>query len=313
MTNTTTYRSVRSHRRENEPPPPLRRRALIAVVAAVMACGAVLLVNGLAFGGTRVPEKPTTPLLCDGPGINPVTGGSMTCTPAPAPSSSSSPTPTPTPTTTPSPSVSTTTVTAPPPPPQTVTTTITVTAPASTTSTSQPPTPPPSTSSAPPAPPPPSASVPAVTYQTYYFTGYGDRDNSCGSSGNGPGDCTAYAPWHARDDNPSNDGTFEDPIPVAVKKGALKFGTIVYSPLLQKYGIIADDCASCPHGVAPGGRHVDWWIDGITTSESAAEDCMNSFTGNHLLVVDAPAGLPVTPGVISTSAGCAQKFPEPTT
>lgn len=131
---------------------------------------------------------------------------------------------------------------------------------------------------------------------TAYFTGYSYGDNDPPGSAE-----IAYPTVH---EEAAGTGTFDDPITAAVGKGApWAPGTVLYAPFLRRYLIVEDQCASCR------GAWVDVWVDGRAMSTSAADECMDAITGDHRIVVDPPAGLPVDPGPIAGTS-CAAQYGE---
>lgn len=95
-------------------------------------------------------------------------------------------------------------------------------------------------------------------------------------------------------------GTFEDPLTFASPDGtgAYAVGTKIYVPMVQKYFIKEDTCATS--WTAPNGcgavSHVDLYV-GNPSSDVAVVDCENAITpsGNGTIIINPPANLTYDP------------------
>lgn len=98
-------------------------------------------------------------------------------------------------------------------------------------------------------------------------------------------------------------GTFTNPITTAVPGSAdspeTPRGTKLYVPKLRRYFIVEDSGAS-----SEGTRHFDLYVDGQGFSKSDSDACMNSYTGSTRVILNPPAGEPVTVGPLTTRGGC---------
>lgn len=115
--------------------------------------------------------------------------------------------------------------------------------------------------------------------QTTGYSGAG-TDNDCDGQG---GDCTAWGDGHA-----GGDGTYSDPISVAVEDGGpFHEGQVFYIPKFQKYFFVEDICGNC------SGAWLDLWV-----GQTGSEACMSKVTFDSVEVYKDPAAdLPVpTPG-----------------
>lgn len=175
------------------------------------------------------------------------------------------------------------------------------------------PTPPP-TPTPTPTPPPPTGTGTTILA---YMTQYGFPDNSCANDGTDrivAGDCTSIK---GIDGHAGGDGSLANPITVAVgyvgSKADYAPGTLFYRSDLHKYGIAGDTCAEC-HSQLNGAKvHIDWWAGGTAANKNTSSDpllaCEDQHTLNANVIVNPPAGLPVSTGPIwSAATGCAPSF-----
>jgi 3D (Asp-Asp-Asp) domain-containing protein len=93
-------------------------------------------------------------------------------------------------------------------------------------------------------------------------------------------------------------GTYSDPITVAVADGSFKPGTRFYIPKVQRYVIVEDS------GASDGDNHLDMWVGGKGGSESSVSKCMDRITGSTTAEQNPPAGRPVLAGPIYGPSGC---------
>lgn len=132
-----------------------------------------------------------------------------------------------------------------------------------------------------------------------YLTGYSWQDN------NPPGSPDICCQLPGRPDEASGDGTFTNPITVAVPGSSGRGmewprGTKFYLARLQRYLIVEDSGASPSKD---GFKHLDVWIDGRDGSRSNTDDCMSELTGKTPATVNPPPGFPVIQGPIY-NGGC---------
>lgn len=130
---------------------------------------------------------------------------------------------------------------------------------------------------------------------TAEITGYSFQDNTP------PGSAEISMPvLHSK---AGGTGTFQDPITTAVPGSASSpetaKGTRIYVAKLRRYFIVEDSGAS-----KASGKHFDLYVDGQGFSKSASDACMNSYTGSSQIIVNPPAGEPVTVGPLTGSNGC---------
>jgi len=130
---------------------------------------------------------------------------------------------------------------------------------------------------------------------TAEITGYSFQDNTP------PGSADISMPvLHSK---AGGTGTFADPITTAVPGSAgspeTAKGTRLYVAKLKRYFIVEDTGAS-----SASSKHFDLWVDGQGFSKSASDACMNSYTGSAQIIVNPPAGEPVTVGPLTGSNGC---------
>lgn len=127
------------------------------------------------------------------------------------------------------------------------------------------------------------------------ITGYSFQDNTP------PGSAEISMPvLHSK---AGGTGTFADPITTAVPGSSSSpetaKGTRIYVAKLKRYFIVEDSGAS-----KASGKHFDLYVDGQGFSKSASDACMNSYTGSAQIIVNPPAGEPVTVGPLTGSNGC---------
>lgn len=92
-------------------------------------------------------------------------------------------------------------------------------------------------------------------------------------------------------------GTYSDPITVAVADGSFKPGTRFYIAKVKRYVIVEDS------GASDGNNHLDMWIGGKGGSKGAVSKCMDRITGKTSAEMNPPKGRPVMSGPIY-SGGC---------
>ena len=121
--------------------------------------------------------------------------------------------------------------------------------------------------------------------QVAYITGYTLADNT--------------PAWSAAISDPvvhseaGGRGTYDDPVTLAVAKGALRPGTRIYLPHVKRYFIVEDTCASCGQKAV----WLDMWIGGTHDDSSAVQDrCARALTGYFPYEVDPPRGRDVVSG-----------------
>jgi hypothetical protein len=99
-------------------------------------------------------------------------------------------------------------------------------------------------------------------------------------------------------------GTYADPITTAVPGSGGRgmetpAGTRIYVPDLKRYVIVEDS------GATKGSKtHFDVWVGGQGFPKSASDKCMNSFTGDHTVILNPTPGKPVTVGPLTGPNGC---------
>jgi len=148
-----------------------------------------------------------------------------------------------------------------------------------------------------------TASAAEVT-STAYVTGYSIYDNDP------PGTAISNPVLHK---GAGGIGTYADPITLAV--GIVNGGPMVpagtrfYIPNLRRYFIVEDTCASCATNVPAGAASwIDVYVDGSTTSTSAANSCMNAITGNWKVIKNPASNYVVVSGAISKASGCTAQY-----
>lgn len=155
-----------------------------------------------------------------------------------------------------------------------------------------------------------------ITITTAYVTGYTWFDNTP------PGSATISDPIiHSVADGT---GTYADPITVAVgwSTGPTVMdydpGTIMYMPYLRRYFIVEDKCGDVVppqngpcHDLstadAGATTWVDIWIDGQGGTESAVQNCANTITGIHTIIINPVSTYPVVSGSVYNN-GCSQMY-----
>jgi hypothetical protein len=168
---------------------------------------------------------------------------------------------------------------------------------------------------------------PPVTIIRAFITGYSYFDNTP------PGSAILSHP--ARHTTAGGQGTYEDPITVAVghvREGDDDIldwpaGTLFYVPNLRRYLVVEDTCGDgeqpqdgpCHTGYPPeASTWLDVWIGGEGGSPAGAERCMREFTGVWDVVVDPEPDFAVDPGEVYApgsdaegsvaSTGCAAQY-----
>jgi hypothetical protein len=149
-----------------------------------------------------------------------------------------------------------------------------------------------------------TSSSAAETTTTSFVTGYSYYDNSP------PGNVISNPVLHQ---GASGVGTYADPITVAVGivNGApmITSGTRFYIPNLRRYFMVEDTCAACATNVPSGAAFwIDVWVDGSTTTTSAANSCMNAITGNWKVIQNPSSNYVVVSGALSKASGCAAQY-----
>lgn len=130
---------------------------------------------------------------------------------------------------------------------------------------------------------------------TAEITGYSYQDNTP------PGSAEISMPvLHSK---AGGTGTYADPITTAVPGGAgnpeTAKGTRIYVAKLKRYFIVEDSGAS-----KASSKHFDLYVDGAGFSKSDSDACMNSYTGSAQVILNPPAGEPVTVGALTQKGGC---------
>ncbi|ODU03818.1 MAG: hypothetical protein ABS81_12830 [Pseudonocardia sp. SCN 72-86] len=137
-----------------------------------------------------------------------------------------------------------------------------------------------------PAPPTPSRTYAAAQVQAL-VTFYAAADND-------PPGSTDIAHPSDRHRTAGGTGTFDDPITMATDVREIPVGGVVYSPKLQRYFVMEDDCEPCiQEWGASKKAHVAFWIGGGTDARVAA--CEDALTSARPVAIeyDPPPGLPV--------------------
>ena len=94
-------------------------------------------------------------------------------------------------------------------------------------------------------------------------------------------------------------GTYNDPITFAatvkdINAGVFPIGSIIYSPYLEKYFILEDQCADCGNDLQGMQYHIDLWMGPSSTSDKTALDnCESNITRNTNIMLKPPANLAV--------------------
>lgn len=145
--------------------------------------------------------------------------------------------------------------------------------------------------------PPPPATTPALNTIKAYITGYSWYDNDP------PGSAAIAYPSQGRSEA-GGQGTFSNPITVAVRKGTWPAGTKFYLPEIRKYIVVEDQCVGCSPIPAPATSWLDVWVDGRAVSNSTADQCMGKITRVAVAVVNPPSTLKVESTAPVSSNGC---------
>ena len=152
-------------------------------------------------------------------------------------------------------------------------------------------------STTPPAPPTPSRTYAAAQVQAI-VTFYAAADHD-------PPGSTDIAYPSDRHRTAGGTGTFDDPITMATDVREIPVGGLVYSPKLQRYFVMEDDCAPCiQEWGASKKAHVAFWIGGGTDARVAA--CEDSLTSARPVAIeyDPPPGLPVDTRPLYANGRC---------
>lgn len=98
-------------------------------------------------------------------------------------------------------------------------------------------------------------------------------------------------------------GTYADPITTAVPGSSSSpetpKGTRIYVARLKRFFIVEDSGAT-----KESVTHFDLYVGGEGFSKSDSDACMNSYTDKLPVIINPPAGLPVTVGPLTTRGGC---------
>jgi hypothetical protein len=99
-------------------------------------------------------------------------------------------------------------------------------------------------------------------------------------------------------DQAGGTGTYQDPLTFAAAEGQFAPGTRIYVPMVQRYFILEDSCATC------SGSHIDLWA-GPATDEGVV-DCEEQLTpsGDRPYEINPPPGRKVTPGELYRNGTC---------
>jgi hypothetical protein len=149
-----------------------------------------------------------------------------------------------------------------------------------------------------------TSSSAAETTTTSFVTGYSYYDNSP------PGNTISNPVLHQ---GAGGVGTYADPTTVAVgiANGApmITPGTRFYIPNLRRYFMVEDTCAACATNVPSGAAFwIDVWVDGSTTTTSAANSCMDALTGNWKVIENPASNYTVVSGALSKASGCTAQY-----
>lgn len=160
-----------------------------------------------------------------------------------------------------------------------------------------------------------------------YLTGYSWYDNTP------PGSGEIFYPrsdgHQTRHDTAAGDGTYENPITLAVGWSTAGGDTVsdwpvgkrFYIPTVRKYVIVEDNCgdgeppqdgpchslAEAPDGAS---TWLDVWVGGKDHSRSLARSCMERLTGLHTVVFQPKATYPVNKGDITSSCANGEIYPD---
>lgn len=141
-------------------------------------------------------------------------------------------------------------------------------------------------------------SIPTGSEQTITanLTGFSFQDNTP------PGSSTISMPILHK--VAGGTGTFADPITTAVPGHAgsgveTPKGTRLYVAKLKRYFIVEDSGAT-----KESTKHFDLWVGGQGFTKSQSDKCESSYTGKAPVILNPPAGEPVTPGQLTGANGC---------
>jgi hypothetical protein len=73
-------------------------------------------------------------------------------------------------------------------------------------------------------------------------------------------------------------------------------------PNVHRYFMVGDTCSACHQHPAGVSTWVDMWVGGNGSDDAAVLSCENALTGNHAIVRDPVAGLPVVAGSLFNGA-----------
>lgn len=93
-------------------------------------------------------------------------------------------------------------------------------------------------------------------------------------------------------------GTYDDPLTFAAAEGQFAPGTRIYVPLVQRYFILEDSCASC------GAGHIDLWAGPATDQGVIACEEKLTPSGKQPYEINPPPGRTVTPGDLYRNGSC---------
>src|SRR6185312_9331121 len=126
-----------------------------------------------------------------------------------------------------------------------------------------------------------------------------------GAADNDPPGSTEIAYPNAHHLGAGGTGTYADPLSLAADPRAVKVGTLVYYPPLQKYFVMEDDCAQCIQEWRSSRiPHIDLWT-GNSTGQGIIE-CENALTPDNRVAVEVnpPPGRPVNTRPLYGAKGC---------
>ncbi|MFB0835768.1 hypothetical protein ACX8Z9_12030 [Arthrobacter halodurans] len=123
--------------------------------------------------------------------------------------------------------------------------------------------------------------APRQTMTTTYVTGYSMQDNDPAGSR-----AIAYSQlwgFKTRHQQAGGDGTYANPITLAVSPGRYAPGTRIYMPHVDRFFVVEDSCASC----GAKSSWVDMYVGGTMSDPTSKVDaCMAQLTGNYRMVVN---------------------------
>jgi hypothetical protein len=138
--------------------------------------------------------------------------------------------------------------------------------------------------------------APSRTNTAAYVTGYSMQDNDPAGSR-----AIAYSQlwgFKTRHQQAGGDGTYGNPITLAVSPGRYAPGTRVYMPHVDRYFVVEDSCASC----GAKSTWVDMYVGGtMSDPKSKVDACMAKLTGNYRMVVHPPRNHKVVRGPLYNS------------